>query len=95
VASEGQVNDISNNSTINDDPNKTSTKYAIDILDNPSNEREQGQVANGSLDISSECLREITKIFKERIDDAWNTWTKVFQPTSEEDGHNSPMENLS
>ncbi|GJX46320.1 ribonuclease H-like domain-containing protein [Tanacetum coccineum] len=71
--SEGQVNDISNNSTINDDPNETSTENAIDILDNPLNGRKQGQVANGSLDISSESSREITKIFKERIDDAWNT----------------------
>ncbi|GJU01066.1 hypothetical protein Tco_1111404 [Tanacetum coccineum] len=38
------------------------------------------------LDKSSECSREITKIFKERIDDARYTWTKVSQPTSEEDG---------
>ncbi|GKC60543.1 zinc finger, CCHC-type, retrotransposon gag domain protein [Tanacetum coccineum] len=41
------------------------------------------------LDKSSECSREITKIFKERIDDIGYTWTKVSQPTK-----TSILENL-
>nr|GEY80954.1 PDR ABC-type transporter family protein [Tanacetum cinerariifolium] len=38
------------------------------------------------LDKSSECSREITKIFKEIIDNAWYTWTKkhfVWDPKTE------------
>nr|GFC55242.1 PDR ABC-type transporter family protein [Tanacetum cinerariifolium] len=41
----------------------------------------QVRVVNGLLDKSSECSREITKIFKERINDTGYTWTKVSQPT--------------
>ncbi|GJW18225.1 hypothetical protein Tco_0621918 [Tanacetum coccineum] len=69
-----------------EDPSETSPENAMDNLDNPSNGRRQVRVVNGLLDKSSECSREITKIFKERIDDARYTWTKVSQPTSEEDG---------
>ncbi|GJU01061.1 hypothetical protein Tco_1111399 [Tanacetum coccineum] len=71
---------------LQEDPSETSPENAMDNLDNPSNGRRQVRVVNGLLDKSSECSREITKIFKERIDDARYTWTKVSQPTSEEDG---------
>ncbi|GJS19255.1 PDR ABC-type transporter family protein [Tanacetum coccineum] len=41
----------------------------------------ESRPAESRLDKSSECSREITKIFKERIDDTGYTWTKVSQPT--------------
>ncbi|GKC30814.1 hypothetical protein Tco_1038108 [Tanacetum coccineum] len=63
-ASEGQVNDISINSTVHDDPNEMSP------------EMEEMKEKKCELHKSSECLQEITKIFKERIDDAGYTWTK-------------------
>ncbi|GJS18143.1 hypothetical protein Tco_0412615 [Tanacetum coccineum] len=80
-ASEGQSNDIHNNSTINDNIAETTLENTIGNLNNPSNGRKQMRVVNGLSDKSSECSREITKIFKERIDDTEYTWTKVSQPT--------------
>nr|GEW20381.1 hypothetical protein [Tanacetum cinerariifolium] len=74
---EGQSNDIPNNATINDNTDETITENTTENLNNPSNGRKQVQVMNGLLDKSSECSREITKIFKERIDDtgAWTNFT--------------------
>ena len=46
-ASEGQSNDIPNNSTINDGTNQTTPENIIENLDNPSNGRKQVQVVNG------------------------------------------------
>ncbi|PWA75734.1 hypothetical protein CTI12_AA240440 [Artemisia annua] len=82
-ASEGQSNDIPNNSTINDGTNQTTPENIIENLDNPSNGRKQVQVVNGLFNKSSACSREITKIFKEKIDDTGYTWTKVSQPTKD------------
>ncbi|GJX49664.1 hypothetical protein Tco_0276509 [Tanacetum coccineum] len=78
---ETQSNDIPNNATINDNTDETTTENTTENLNNPSNRRKQVQVVNGLLDKSSEWSREITKIFKERIDDTGYTWTKVSQPT--------------
>nr|GEY58462.1 hypothetical protein [Tanacetum cinerariifolium] len=66
---EGQSNDIPNNATINDNTDETTNENTTENLNNPSTGRKQVQVVNGLLDKSSECSREITKIFKERIDD--------------------------
>nr|GFA01096.1 hypothetical protein [Tanacetum cinerariifolium] len=65
----GQSNDIPNNATANDNTDETTTKNTTENLNNPSNGRKQVQVVNGLFDKSSECSREITKIFKEKIDD--------------------------
>ncbi|GJT91461.1 hypothetical protein Tco_1080306 [Tanacetum coccineum] len=80
-ASEGQSNDIPNNSTINDNIAETTPENTIKNSNNPLNGRKQVRVMNGLLDKSSECSREITKMFKERIDDTGYTWRKVSQPT--------------
>nr|GFC41343.1 hypothetical protein [Tanacetum cinerariifolium] len=68
-ASEGQSIDIPNNSTINDNTAVTTPENTIENSNNPSNGRKQVRVVNGLLDKSSECSREITKIFKERSND--------------------------
>nr|GFB08040.1 PDR ABC-type transporter family protein [Tanacetum cinerariifolium] len=78
---EGQSNDILNNVIVNDNTDETTTENTTENLNNPSNGRKQVQVVNGLFDKSSECSREITKIFKEKIDDTGYTWTKVSQPT--------------
>nr|GEZ39436.1 hypothetical protein [Tanacetum cinerariifolium] len=78
---EGQSNDIPNNATVNDNTDETTTENTTENLNNPSNGRTQVQFVNGLFDKSSECSREITKIFKEKIDDTGYTWTKVSQPT--------------
>ncbi|GJY28030.1 PDR ABC-type transporter family protein [Tanacetum coccineum] len=78
---ERQSNDIPNNATINDNTDETTLKNTTENLNNPSNGRKQVKVVNGLLDKSSECSREITKMFKERIDDVGYTWTNVSQPT--------------
>nr|GEV59147.1 PDR ABC-type transporter family protein [Tanacetum cinerariifolium] len=79
-ASEGQSNDVHNHSSMNDNTDETIFENIIKNLDNPSNGRKQVHVVNRLLDKSSECSREITKIFKERIDDKGYTWIKASQP---------------
>ncbi|GKC74639.1 hypothetical protein Tco_1120522, partial [Tanacetum coccineum] len=46
-ASEGQSNDIPNNSTINDNTNETTPGNITENLDNPSNGRKQVLVVDG------------------------------------------------
>nr|GEX81958.1 PDR ABC-type transporter family protein [Tanacetum cinerariifolium] len=77
----GQLNDIPNNATINDNIDETTTKNTTENLNNPLTGRKQVQVVNGLLDKSSECSQEITNIFKERIDDTGNIF--VWDPETE------------
>ncbi|GJS81697.1 multidrug resistance-associated protein 5 [Tanacetum coccineum] len=79
----GESNGIQNGSTINGDTNATSPAYVTDNLHNPllPKGRKQVRVSKGLFHNSSECSRQITRIFKERIDKAGYTWTKVSQST--------------
>nr|GEU76929.1 PDR ABC-type transporter family protein [Tanacetum cinerariifolium] len=62
--SEGQSNDIPNNSTINDNTDETIFENIIENLDNPSNGRKQVQLVNGLLGKSTSARERLQRYLK-------------------------------